>query len=230
MHVAPYDPEGLHIRFPTAISRDVLEEVASVVVSAHVNAPVIGFDLWGEVGKDRCGLLRWIEIDAALLGLNGKLPGVSVGRFNNDGGGSTHIELQAGEFVILVAHDADPNTVIPKSEYGKNLVRIHTPTLFSHLEPVVESIPQPAKRIACLFHSKSETKGERPDCIQVRFSDGADGYLATHMDLYAMFPRLMDGAWLHEMALKRQAARVAEETIKEDAMPQLKPAAQAGNQ
>lgn len=225
MDIAPYDPQGLHIKFLTSIGGDNLKKIAAVVAWAHLRAPVIGQERWGDVGLSRWGLIRWIQIDADLLTLNGKLDGVSVEWADNIPGPGKHLEIIAGDFRVLIAHDPDPHAVVPISDYGKTLATTNIQSLF----PEHKAAQQATCYYAVLFHSKSESKFQIPNALEVRFPDGEDGYACDHMKLYPMFSQLMDDAWLLQTSLEWSPAPVAkEEKIKEEAMPKLRESGEIG--
>jgi hypothetical protein len=230
MHIAPTDPQSLHDQFLVAVQRESLRTLGAVVAWAHVQAPVVGHDLFGEVGYERCGLLRWMKIDEDLRLLIGKLPGVDIEWKKNPAGGGKHIEISAGLFKLLLAHDGDPETLVPKSDYAKSLTRSNQMTMFGSGDEL-EALPPAAENrfYAVLFHSKAVTKGQTPGILEVRFPDGRNGYAADHLKLLTLFPELIDEAWLSQASVGRSAPAAAkEEKIKEEALPKLRKQPQVG--
>jgi hypothetical protein len=218
---------GINEEFIEAFGRPAIQAIGAIVAWSHVRAPRESAERWGEVGLDRCGFIRWMQADSDLLRLDGRFPGVKVGLFNNNSGGLKHIELSAGRFRLLLAHDADPRTVVPFSEYGNSLARSNQWLLFPDFN---DRQPDSSQTIyAWLFHSKSDTKGEVPWCLDVRFPDGRGGYAVDHLRLNLMFPSLMDETWLLNASVDFSAAvTTKEEKIAEEAMPKLRRALETG--
>jgi hypothetical protein len=225
------DPQGLHRRFASAVGPSVLKAIGAVVAWAHVRAPEIAQELYGDFGLLRSGCFRWTQIDAGLKDLQGKFPGVDFNVVPNPNSSGSHIEIIAGDFRLLLAHDADPRTLVPKANYGRTLARSNAMSLFPEPESA-EPLPPPQHYVGILFHSKSTHKGQVPICLEVRFPDGADdGYAAPPVNLYESFPNLMDEVWLRGEftgVATMTAPAVDVEHIKEEAMPMLRQEKQSG--
>lgn len=223
-----FAPSGLGEHLVQDFGREALEAIGAIISWAHIRAPREGAERWGDVGVDRCGVLRWIQIDADLLKLDGSFPGVSVGLFHNDGGGMRHIEVSAGRFRLLVSHDSNVNATVPLSNYGHSLAQSNQMSLFEVIEPAPAN-PVSSQSYAWLFHSKSADKGEVPACIQIRFPDGKGRYASEHLRLDEMFPNLMDETWLLRASLNFPAAVAPnEEKIREEALPTFRRAPETG--
>jgi len=232
MKIDPFDPQRLHSQFLDSMTTNGMRTIGAIVAWAHVRAPGIGAERWGDVGRSRSGVLRWIQIDADLIGLKGKMPGVDIELCDNPSGGGTHIEVGAGNLRMLLAHDSDPQTLVPVCDYGKLLTRSNTNWLFPELQ-AEEDAKRKRNRstyYAVLFHSKASSKGDAPYCLEVRFPDGEEKYAADHLKLYALFPELMDETWLLKASMNWMALPVAkEEKIKEEGLPKLRRPGQVGN-
>lgn len=210
-----------------AFGSEAIQAIAAIVAWSHVRAPREASEHWGEVGLERSGLIRWIRCDGDVLALNEKFPGVTVGLFNNDNGGMKHIEILAGRFRLILSHDPDPETVVPFSDYGRSLVRVNQMSLFE--DQPDSSLPPQNYYTAVLFHAKSDKKGEIPYCLEIRFPDGSGAYAASHLNLYRMFPNLLNEDWLLNASLNFAGATAAkEEKINEKALPTLRRASETG--
>jgi hypothetical protein len=212
----------IHTEFVQAYGNDALRTVAAVIAWGHVRSLTSGQEQYGEVGEERCGVLRWLQIDSDLMKLKGRFPGVDISWVDNDCG--KHIEIAAGQFRLLVAHDRNPGAVVPLSVYGKTLARTNTLSLFQDFEE-----PRSAGQFyyCVLFHSKSDQKGQVPDFLEVRFPAGGDRgtepYAERHLRLYTLFPEIKDERWLLAESLNWVTThRAKEETIVEHAIPKLR--------
>jgi hypothetical protein len=226
------DPQQLHAKLLASFPKEVLQTIAAIVAWAHVRAPVFAHECYGEIGKLRSGLFRWIQIDSNIIGMAGRVPGLDIGLRDNDGCPGQHVEVVAGEFRLLFAHDSDPLARIPTTDYGRTLARSNVWTLFPEAEatPKVAS-PGAKSYVAFLFHSKSATKGEVPDVLEIRFPDGADGYACDHIKLYELFPDIRNIGFLLNASVgwtTAPAAAAMEERIKEEALPKLRKIGQVG--
>jgi hypothetical protein len=216
----------LHDEFCEEVGYEALQAIGAVVAWGHIRAPRAGSEQWGEVGLDRCGVLRWIQTDADLLALDGKFTNVKMELCANNSGGMKHLEVSAGRFRILIVHDSAPQTLVPISDYAKALARRNHWTLFS--KPDESPLPENEIYYVVLFHAKSDAKGEGPSALEIRFPDGDNGYAADHLRLYKLFPNLIDEAWLLRASLDFAAAVAKEEKIKEEAMPKFRRASETG--
>jgi len=218
----------IHSEFVEAYGNEALRTIAAVIAWAHVRAVTTGQEQYGAVGEERCGVLRWLQIDADLIKLKGRFPNIDISWVDNDCG--KHIEIAAGKFRLLVAHDRNPGAVVPASIYGKTLAQTNTLSLFQELED-----PQTTHGkhyYAVLFHSKSDQKGHVPDYLEIRFPAGGNSasepYAERHLRLYVLFPELAKEEWLlNESSTWATAVRAKEETIQENAIPKLRQAGKA---
>lgn len=212
-----------HQEFIEGFGREALRAIAAVVAWGHVRSVELGLEQFGDIGLERCGVLRWIMIDADLMRLKSKLPGVDVGLYFNAACGQRHVEISAGKFRLLIAHDRSPEAIVPGSLYGKTLARSNQLLMFEEAAPFT-----PQWYWAVLFHSKSEAKGQVPDSLEIRFPDGSDGYAMSHLRLYGEFPELQDPAELHRTVNAITGTTVVEEVVVNRAVPTLRPAQQTG--
>src|SRR5262245_5757769 len=97
-----------------------VKALATVVAFNHLQSHEFATAKYGEVGVARSGLLRWIATDADIVRLvSHRFPGVSVHFVPNATNGSRHVEVVAGDFRLLVLHDLDEMSIVPKSDYGR---------------------------------------------------------------------------------------------------------------
>lgn len=219
------EPQGLHQQLLADIPRPALKAIATIIAWRHVHAVDEGIKLFGEVGHWRNGTLRWIGIEADVMKfVKGRHTGIEVDGVACETNGMKHVEISAGNTLLQVVHDADPEALVPKSEYGQTAARTNTGWL-----PGLEPEKKTEKYCAVLFHSKGE-RGAIPARLEIRFPDGNEGYAAEHMRLYAMFPSLLDIEQVkNEYELLATDGRVPEEQVKDDAHPTIRPAVQVGS-
>jgi hypothetical protein len=227
------DLQNLHQRVIEAFGDGALETIAGVVAWAHVSTPTIGGQLYGQVGRERAGLFRWMQIDAHLLGLYGKLEKVRFEWQPNRVNGGKHLEAIANDVRILIAHDHDPRTYVPVSDYATSLVESNQGMLFQLPDkagPItVADNSQARYYTVVLFHSKNEVKGQVPCTLEIRFPDGQGGYAADHMNLSLKYPNTTNIAWLQAASNQWVAEPVAgEEKVADAAVPAVRREKQSG--
>lgn len=218
-------PQTLHEHLLAEIPRAALKAIATIIAWRHVQALEEGVKLFGEVGRWRNGTLRWIGIEADIMQyVKGGHPGVDVEGVPCETNGMMHVEVSAGSTVLHVVHDADPDAIVPKSDYGQTAASTNTGWL-----PGLEPEQTTDKFCAVLFHSKGEP-GSIPARLEIRFPDGKESYATEHLRLYAMFPSLLDIDQLKsEYVLLKIDGLAPEEQVKDDAHPTIRPATQVGS-
>lgn len=226
MSFPPYDPQGLHQMLREDVGPAALRDYGSVVAWWHINAPAFGEEHFGEVGRERSGLLRWMGIESEVLALRGRHPGVRIDFVRDPVSCMKHVEVTATRSKLLLVHDADPEALVPRSDYGKTLARPNEMLLFSDFQ---EACNDGAEHyLGVLFHSKDLAKGSVPACLEIRFPVGST-YAAAHLDLYAEFPDLRSAEWLASDALRRRGVVVAqEEDIRDESNLSIRKAPQVG--
>lgn len=204
------------------VGEPALRAIMTVVAWNHVHALENAESQYSpQVGRARCGLLRWMHIDSDMLDLvQNRYPGVSVDWASNESNGGMHIEVLAGDSLIHLVHDPDPEVMVPKSEYGQTAASTNTDWLFPELAPQPASS---AKYCAVLFHSRSDV-GAMPSNLEIRFPDGNGGYAAGHLRLYNLFPDLQNSDAIdREYDQLRHVGRVPEERVDDAAHPVVRP-------
>jgi hypothetical protein len=225
----PNDRQKLHARVLESVGRNALELIGAVVAWAHVRSYQIGGELYGSVGRERSGLLRWMQCDSYLLRLSAKIKHLMIRWVPNEGCAGKHIEIVADDVRLLIAHDQNADAYSPLSDYATTLVEPNQMSLFgSGEEPLV---PAGNRFYTCvIFHSKSEDRGKPPQALQIRFPDGRGGYAVDHMDLLKMFPNLSNEVWLQNMSLEWAVIPlVSEEKVVDAAIPSVRKAKQVGS-
>jgi len=223
------DRQNLHERILSSVGSKALELIGAIIAWAHVRSYAIGGELYGSVGRERSGLLRWIQCDADLLRLKAKFNHLEVKWEPNSGCAGKHIEIVAGDVRLLIAHDQNPDAYAPLSDYAATLVEPNQMSLFPAEE---ESPASPGNKFytCVIFHSKSEDRGKPPQALEIRFPDGRGAYAVDHMDLLKMFPNLLNEVWLQKMSLEWVAIPLAsEEKVLDVAVPSVRKATQVGS-
>lgn len=168
-----------------------LRSISAVVAWNHLQAPALGESTFPHVGKDRCGLFRWMGIDNDLLTARSKLKNIDIQLCKNKNSGGKHIEIVGGDIKLLINHDRDPSVGVPKSEYGKSLAESNP--LFAFAEEIKEA----DYYVAVLFHSRCWQVGFLPQNLEIRFPDD-DEYACEHLRLFDLYADLKSESWISE--------------------------------
>lgn len=224
-------PESaLHRRFDQNMPRQALLALAVTVAYRHLHSKEYATDKFGEVGAARCGLMRWIATDADVLRImRSDFTGVSAELVDTPANGGKHLEVNCGEFNILLIHDVDPDAIVPISEYGKKAANKNEAPLFVSDEQweVENPTPKPSIYTVVLFHSKESTHA-LPCVLEIRFPDGKTGYQAPPINLHERFPELRNQDDVNRLRSQMFARVMATtEVVEDQSHPTVRKAHQA---
>jgi len=210
----------LHRQFDLNMPSAALHALGVIVAYNHLHSQEKAIRQYGEVGKSRCGTIRWISTDADVLQIiQSSFAEVNAELVDNPTNGGTHIVIVCGEFKLLLIHDVDPDAQVPFSDYGRTEASNNRYSLFVSEENWVAAHPTAASTqyTSVLFHSKTSSH-ELPNTLEVRFPDGDDGYQAPAINLYKRFPELQDETSVNRLYTEISAP-VATEVIEDEAHP-----------